>query len=421
MIFTSLSPNAERDDVLLALKLRLSAARRKAAAGSRTLLQEKFSAYLSLPAGQVFAFESGRTSLFSALSALELSPSAEVLLQSYTCVAVPGPVLWAGTKPVYVDCLDDLTMDPADLEKKITPDSKVLIIQHTFGMPAKIGELIAIARKHGLFVIEDCAHSLGAEYQGRKTGTFGDASFFSFGRDKAISSVFGGMLAVRDAKIAEKVRALHESFPASPLPWVKRQLNHPVIFAVGKATYSFLHIGKIKIEISKRLGLFSKAVETAELSGGKPGFAFHKMSDVLALLALHQFEKLERFNAHRKKLAAIYDSVIAATWVGIASRGIDPQRKSIFLRYAIFVPDPLHLAAYMKSHGILLGDWYSTGIAPKGVAYGKIGYDPATCPKAEAFALRSANLPTSIGVSEKDARRIADLLSYYISNGSKIH
>jgi len=415
MIFTSLSPNTERDDISLAAKLRFFPSARKIASGARSRLESTFASYLGQP---VYAFESGRTSLYAILASLDLPQGAEILLQAYTCVAVPEPVLWVGARPVYIDIGEDLTMDPADLEKKITPQSKVLIIQHTFGMPAKLDELIAIARRHNLFIIEDCAHALGAEYKNKKVGTFGDASFFSFGRDKVISSVFGGVASLKNPLLAEKIKKLQDSYSESPLSWVKKQLNHPIIFAIAKPMYDFADLGKYLIEICKRLGIFSKAVQKTELSGGKPTFAFHKMPDILAHLALQQFAKLERFNDHRAKLAAIYDEVLFSTWAGIASRGVEKERKSIHLRYTLFVPLPKQLMQYMKERDVLLGDWYTTGIAPNNVAYEKIGYDPKSCLRSEALALRTVNLPTNIQTSENDARIIAKEIKEYL-NGNQ--
>ena len=418
MIFTSLSPNTESEDISLAAKLRFFPWTRKTALGSRIRLEQAFASYLDNNE-LVYAFESGRTSLHAILTSLNLPQGAEILLQAYTCVAVPEPVLWVGAKPVYIDVGEDLMMDLSDLEKKISPQSKVLIIQHTFGMPARLNELMAIARKHNLFIIEDCAHALGAEYKNKKVGTFGDAAFFSLGRDKIISSVFGGVATVKNAALAEKIKTLQNSYAESPLHWVKKQLNHPIIFSIGKPLYDFADIGKYFIEITKRLGIFSKAVEKTELSGGKPSFAFHKMSDILALLALQQFAKLERFNAHRQRLAAIYDEALFPTWAGIASRGVESERKSVHLRYTLFVPLPKQLALYMKERDVLLGDWYTTGIVPKNVAYEKIGYDPKSCPKSEALALRTVNLPTGIQTTEADARMIATEIKEYLNGNQR--
>ncbi len=413
MIFTSLSPNTERDDILLALKLHLFPWTRRSARGSRFKLENEFLDLLSPIQGSAFAFDSGRTSLYAILKALDLKKDDEVLLQAYTCVAVPEPVLWVGAKPVYVDVLDDFTMDPQDLIKKISPRAKVLIIQHTFGLPARIDELMKIARTHNLFVIEDCAHALGAEYKGKKVGTFGDASFFSFGRDKVISSVFGGMAFVQDARVAEKVRTLYDSFPSSSFFWVQRQLHHPIIFAFAKATYS-LYIGKIIIEVSKRLRLFSVPVEPIELSGGRPSFAFKRMSDMLAALALYQFKKLTRFNAHRKTVAAIYRKNLPAVMLPEE----DKERESIYLRFTLLVESPRKILDRMKASGVYLGDWYWNSIAPKNVQYEKIQYDPKLTPRAEFLALRSLNLPTGIQISEKDAMKVAELVNQYASSGN---
>ena len=128
-------------------------------------------------------------------------------MQAFTCNAVPNPVLWAGLKPVYVDC-DEKTfnIDKEDLKKKITPRSRVLIVQHTFGLPADMDAISEICRKNNLILIEDCAHSLGAEYKNKKVGTFGKAAFFSFSRDKVISSVYGGMAVTEDHELTKKIK-----------------------------------------------------------------------------------------------------------------------------------------------------------------------------------------------------------------------
>ncbi len=410
MIFTSLSPNTERDDISLAFKLRFFSSARSKILGSRNHLEHTISTYIPLP--HAFAFDSGRTSLFAILSALNLSESDEVLVQAYTCVAVPEPVLWVGAKPVYVDAFDDFTMNPEDLEKKITPKSRVLIIQHTFGTPAHIEELLLIARRHNLFVIEDCAHALGAEYKGKRVGSFGDASFFSFGRDKVLSSVFGGVLLVKDERVADTVRTLYESYTESKLSWVKRQLNHPIIFDIGKSTYP--SFGKFFIEACKRLGLFSKAVEKIELSGGKPSFVFHKMSDVLAYIALHQFEKLSRYNEHRRMIANMYEHELAS--ISAIERPIkvkDEIRKSIYLRYTILIDLPSKLVKFLKERGILLGDWYTDAIAPTGVDYEKIGCALGETPKAKELSERSINLPTHIQITVEDAKEVISAIKEF--------
>ena len=152
-----------------------------------------------------FSFNSGRSALFTIINALDIKEGDEVLVQAFTCNAVPNPVLWAGGIPIYVDVDDTLNIDPEDFERKITGRSRVVVIQHTFGVPAQIDKILEIAKRHNLIVIEDCAHALGATHNGKLVGTFGDIAFFSVGRDKVISSVWGGMITTNDEGLAQRV------------------------------------------------------------------------------------------------------------------------------------------------------------------------------------------------------------------------
>src|SRR3989344_7854503 len=197
-ISISLSPNTEADDILLAFK-QLVQPWRWNKKKDVELLERAFAKRLGVK--HAVAFNSGRSALLAILSALEGDPSfakasegKEVLLQAFTCNAVPNPVIWAGLKPVYVDCReDDFNIDPVDLERKVTPRSKVVIVQHTFGLPADMDRIVEICKRRNLILVEACAHALGATYRGKKVGTFGKAAFFSFSRDKVISCVYGGM------------------------------------------------------------------------------------------------------------------------------------------------------------------------------------------------------------------------------------
>ena len=357
------------------------------------------------PREQVFLFESGRSCLYALLKSLDLSREDEVLLQAYTCVAVPEPVLWVGAKPVYVDCDETLTMSIRDLERKITPQSKVLIIQHTFGRPAHLRELLALAQKHHLFVIEDCAHALGAQYEGKNVGTFGDASFFSFGRDKVVSSIFGGVLILKDGDRASKVSSIYKTCSQASLRWIAQQLLHPIITGIAKATYT-LFFGKILLALGKKIGLLSKAVEPVERHGGKPHFLFLVFPNALACLAHHQLQKLSLFNEHRAKIAEIYDR-------NFQTSAHDHTLKSIVLRYVLRVKDPANVLKAAMQENIYLGDWYTTAIAPSDVHYDKIGYNPDDCPMAEKIAGETINLPTDINTSEKDVQRILTFLKKF--------
>jgi dTDP-4-amino-4,6-dideoxygalactose transaminase len=127
------------------------------------------------------------------------------------------------------------------------------------------------------------------------------------------------------------------------------------------------------------------------------------MPGALAMLALHQFKKLDRFNNHRIELAKFYSANLSGP---VSSK----DEKNIFLRYTVMVESPKKVANALKTKGILVGDWYTESIAPAGVQYGKIGYEPSTCPNAERLAQHSLNLPTAIGTSLKEAQYVVEKL-----------
>ena len=405
-IFTSLSPNTELDDVLLSLFLLFQPWKwQKGQAVKR--LEKVFQKWL--PIKYTFAFSSGRGGLYAILSSLNLKKDDEVLIQAYTCLAVPNPVVWTGAQPVYVDIgRDTLAMSPEDLKKKITKQSKVIIIQHTFGQPAHLDQLVSIARKHNLIIIEDCAHALGSQYKGKKIGRFGDVSFFSFGRDKVISSVFGGLVATNDKKLALKIKAFQKTRPLPSKGWVFQQLLQPIVTSVAKLSYNFLALGKIILAVTKQGRIISKSVLAVEKKAGQPDFLTNRMSNALALLALKQFKKLDRFNNHRQTIAALYYQQLKGFNYWLPQEITDSS--SIYLRYNLQTDQAAKIRQMAKAQDILLGDWYDCPIAPSGTDYQSIFYQPGSCSIAEKVAKTSLNLPTDIHISKQDALRITSFL-----------
>ncbi len=269
-IFLSLSPNVEKDDIILSFKLLFSPWLWRAGEAVQKL-ERNLKEYLGTR--HALAFNSGRSSFLAILDSLNLEKGSEVLIQGFTCNALVNPVIWSGLEPVYVDIGEKtFNMDPADLKRKITEKSKAVVVQHTFGQPADLKEIKEICEEQGLVLIEDCAHSLGAEVEGRRVGGFGKASFFSFGRDKIISSVYGGMAVTNDEKLARRIENYREKLCFPSLFWVKQQLFHPLLCeGVIKPLYPFFGAGRLVLAGVNRIGLLSKAVHKKEkYEGQKP-------------------------------------------------------------------------------------------------------------------------------------------------------
>ena len=407
-IAISLSPNTTSQDTLLALKLICSPG--KWQTGERIEeLERQVAAYIGTD--YAFSLDSGRSSLYLTLKAMGIGPGDEVLLQAYTCVAVPNAVVWCGATPRYVD-IDPVTlnMDPEDLQAKISSKPRAIIVQHTFGRPAPMDEICSIARQRGVRVIEDCAHAIGATYQSKRVGCFGDAAIFSFGRDKVISSVSGGMVVINDPALAMNLTAIHDQLPFPSASWIFQQLFHPIAFAGILSWYDVMKVGKTALVGFQKMGLLSRAVVKEELGGCMPPSMPTRMPAAVASMALSQFSRLEDFNQNRQRLAGIYTESIANLGIGLPS-GDNKETESIFLRYTIQVPDPEGLHQAAKAQHIYLGNWYDSVISPKQTDLEAVNYKLGVCPVAEKTATTSVNLPTHPKVQLSEARTIAALVN----------
>lgn len=346
-----LSPNLEADDFWLAVKVLLTGGDPNSKQKLVDWFADYFPGFIAIP------FNSGRSAEWAIIKALGLMSEDEVLVPGFTCIAVPNSVKWAGVKAVSVATQpQSLNMDPVDLRRKITPHSKAVIVQHTFGLAADLKEIDQICRQKKLVLIEDCAHALGATYQGQKLGTFSQVAFFSLGRDKVVSSVFGGVVITAGAKLAEKLHQIEADLPENGRVWVTQQLLHPILTWLFLPVYNS-GLGKLGLATAQKLHVLSKAVYPIEKQGGQPSCFPAKYSPQLATLGLQQLHKLARFNEHRREIANIYFRELEGTDLVLPPK----QAGDIYLRFSVTHPRAreLYLRAKVEKQWVL-GDWYKS-------------------------------------------------------------
>jgi perosamine synthetase len=148
----------------------------------------------------------GTVAIHLALVALGIGLEDEVIVPTFTYIASANPILQVGATPVFVDSLADTwQMSPEDIRKKITPKTKAIMVVHLYGHPCAMDDIMAIAKEHNLFVIEDCAEAIGTTYKGKHVGTFGDVATFSFFGNKTITCGEGGMATTNDATLHDRL------------------------------------------------------------------------------------------------------------------------------------------------------------------------------------------------------------------------
>ena len=171
------------------------------------------------------AVSSGSAALSCAFAAAGLGPDDEVIIPSFTWYSDYCALVTTGITPMFAEIGPDLCMDPADFERKINSRTKAVVVVHYQGCPAEIEEIVEIARRHNIIVIEDCAQSFGAEYHGKLVGTFGDIAIFSFQTHKLITCGEGGLVLTDNEELF--VRAVRYHDLGFVRPHFAALLEHP--------------------------------------------------------------------------------------------------------------------------------------------------------------------------------------------------
>lgn len=406
MILTDFAPNESWDDAVLSLKLLLQPWRwkkgpeiEKAKKNILELFNDPCSTfYVSL-------FLTGRSALYHLLESQNFPQDSEVLIQAFTCEAVVLPILANDLKPIFVDIeAKTFSMNPIDLKKKITAKSRVLILQHTFGLtPDQKLKILDLVKKHKLVLIEDIAH--GADYTALQKPVINGAYLLSFGRSKALSSVFGGAIVSSNYKWIERLNSENKQlYP--PFWFMLRLLLYKPLAVLIKSTYD-LYLGKILHKLCNTLNLLLPEITPKEKRGEYDVLLDKAYPNALSILLLQQFKKFNQIRLNRALLSNIYlkklKNVTRYTLLVLPS----------LIRFPLLVENRDKILTMAAKQNIFLGKWYDQVVAPKSLHLGKTGYQPGSCPVAEELCKKIINLPTNISQEEqKKIIQIVNSLTY---------
>jgi dTDP-4-amino-4,6-dideoxygalactose transaminase len=161
-----------------------------------------------------FVTSSARSSLNLIIQSLNFNKNAEIIVLGHTCSEVPNVIISNNLKPIYIDInIDSLCFTLSDLKKKISSNTRAVIIQHHLGVFNYDPQLISFLKEKSIFIIEDCALSLGSKYKNIKSGTIGDVSIFSFGKSKTFNAYLGGVILVNNKDFLKNILYLHDRMP----------------------------------------------------------------------------------------------------------------------------------------------------------------------------------------------------------------
>jgi len=373
--------------------------------------QQKFARFLG--AERAFAFWKGRVALYALLRALDIGRDDEIILPGYTCVMNVNPIKYVGAKPVYVDIEPDtFNMNVNLLEEKITNKTKVIIAQHTYGYPCEMDAIMEIAQSSGIPVIEDCCLALGSKYKGRMVGTFGQAGYFSFQWNKPYTTGLGGIVITSDRELVERIESLavNEMCPPSSREvfmlrmqlMIYRLFIYPGTTAFAQRLFRYL----------TKKGAVVGSSSTSEFEPVKADDFFKGISKMQARSGIRQLGRIEENIAHRRKMAQLYDELLAA-------KGFKPGRDNrdwvepVPVRYPVRITEKDKALAQAAKAGIELGSWFESPLHPIETPLSSYDYEPGICPEAEKAAREVVNLPLHPRVRKKTAIKTVKFITSF--------
>lgn len=182
--------------------------------------ERAFTEYIGTP--HAVAVSSGTAGLHLCIRALNIGEGDEVIVPSFTFIAAANVIRYERATPVFVDIdAESLNLSPASIEASITPRTRAILVVHTFGRPAEMDAILDIARRHRLAVVEDACEAIGAEYDGSKAGSLGDAAVFAFYPNKQITTGEGGMVVTRRPELATRIRAMRNQGRYDSSDWLQ--------------------------------------------------------------------------------------------------------------------------------------------------------------------------------------------------------
>lgn len=345
-----------------------------------------FAAYKGLPSSHAAAVNSCTAALHVSMVAAGIEPGGEVITTPLTFCATINAILHAGLTPVLAD-VDPVTqnIDPAAIEAAITPRTRAILPVHLSGRPCEMDRIVEIASRHGLTLIEDCAHAVETEWRGRKAGTFGDFGCFSFYATKNVVTGEGGMIVARDENLIARARIL-------------------ALHGMSKdAWHRFSDKGY-------------KHYQVVEC-----GFKYNMM-DLQAAIGIHQLARVESSWSRRAEIWRHYDAALAGLPVDLPAAPA-PETRHAFHLYTIKIDEAEAGVSRDAFLDAMTARRVGTGVHYLSVAehphyQERLGWRPEQWPNAMRIGRQTASIPLSPKLSDSDVARVVESIRAVVSRDS---
>ena len=358
---------------------------------------------------------SARLGLKLLLAGLEIGAGDEIILPAWTYFAVPGMLAFCKVKPVFVDIdPDTCNMDISGIQKAITKKTRAIIATHLYGLPMEMDRVLTIAGENGVKVIEDCAQSFGATFDGRKTGSMGSGSFFSFGLTKNYTTINGGLIAVNDLESAEIIRGEMESFGYQKnFSLLVKTLKGIIMkFGTSPALFSLSVYPVLRLFSLLNRDIINQLFDevpyrTKDIS---EDYLRSNVNAVQAKLGKFQLDSVDKWNMLRNKNGLMLSRLLDDQ-DGLRIIRNPEKSNNIYLSYPVQLKDRGGLKKFLLKRGIDSTEGFLRN-CPTLSIFKEFYRD---CPNSERLEREILHIPVYASLPEGEIQHIADSIKEFLS------
>jgi perosamine synthetase len=370
----------------------------------------------NLKSDRAFFFARGGTALYALLSSMGVGPGDEVILPVFTCPAVPYPVVRLKATPVYAD-IDPSTcnLDPGDIETKITKRTKVIIVQHTYGIPAEMDPILDIACRHNVWVIEDSCHALGSKYRGQEVGTLGDAAIYSFGWYKPIVLGVGGAAVVNNPELRPNMEKTYDKFTTPSLKELGVLYLQYFVYSLSVKPSRFWFLKEVYRRLSI-LGIIAGTSRHKRARTNQDGNVKVEGKRIIPFQRRRLFRKLDHWDdmvARQRWIVSQYEELLSQ--VGYASLQLNNHLEPVYYKYPLLFDCKREIFEQAPEKRIEISYMFGSPLYPpdRRARWKALGYEEGMCPISEDMSDSVVALPVHAKVQARDIKRTVAFLASF--------
>ena len=360
--------------------------------------ENRFSALIG--DGRSVSFATGRMGFYSLMQALSIKPGDEIIIQGATCSVMVNAILRIGATPVYADIDPNTFGSSADaIETVLTPNTRLIVAQHSFGIPCEIAPIADLARNRGIFLLEDCALTVGSSINGVICGNFGDAALFSTDHSKPINTITGGLLYTRDSTLYQKICEIQVcsgsfSIKKQKALWYQLTLERRYCNPGRYGRMRLIHLLYANI-----LGI-SKNAFADEDFGSDSSISYpypSRMPVFLAAVGILEINRWKLISRERKKiLGRLVEAIEGKANEELPHSYHDSSRKIVPLRLAWSSENGSVIRKNISQMLDTNGTWFMLPVIASKEPIENFGYKAGDCPVSEKLGQNMVNIPCNI-------------------------